>query len=360
MKHRMASLLGNLCLATLLPLFILLVLIGCSTQSSYDEAVGLIKAKKYDEAKELLQTIPSDDPSTSKAAVGILVCDMGTFYQKGEYEQAYDVLTKTGEEDGKRYYLLNVSPSDSLFAHAATLAHLVAGKAVIKEVSEYIESFEADPEEYGSDSEMMMFSLRSVAEGRSATHREIDYVDEDGQSDSPPYISSIGIPNLPNAEEWKTEVDEIKKEFSGLDEKMNNMTELSYDAAQARIEVENDALVSAMEFSSKPEAVQWLCSGSGIWVQEEPIFAKRMGIYVKIFNVFSINPNSGRGSLTVGTASAETMRDVEQRSRMDTWIISIDRNVVKFAVGSEWSTGEMTRTGENTAVLKGIGKVSRR
>ena len=124
------------------------IVVSCSNQHPYDEAVELIKEKKYDQAKEVLQKIPQDDASTTRAAVAILVCDMGALYQKGDYEQACDVLKKKGEKDSRSYYQLNVPPADPLFAHAATLAHLVAGEMVIKEVTEYIESVEADPEMY--------------------------------------------------------------------------------------------------------------------------------------------------------------------------------------------------------------------
>lgn len=360
MEIKKSRRMGNLGSVALLPLIVLLTLISCSTQSPYDEAVGLIKQKQYDEAKEVLKSISTDDPSASKAAVGILVCEMGALYKKGEYEQAYQVLNKTGEKDGKRYYLLNISPSDSLFAHAATLAHLVAGEVVIKEATDYNASFESDPEEFGADSEMMKFWLSSVTEGTDAEYREIDYVDDSGQEDSPPYMRSIGLPKLPSAEEWKSEVDELKNKFEKLEITTSEMISKSIDAKWAREEAENEALVSAMKFSSASDAVQWLTRGSGIWVQEEPIFAQKMGIYVKIYNIFKIDQYSGRGTVTVGTASAESMKDVERSSRVETWILSIDRNMVKFALGSEWSTGEMTRTGENTAVLKGIGKVVRR
>lgn len=360
MEHRNASQHGSRGSVSLLPLIVLLAFIGCSNQSPYDEAVELIKQKKYDEAQEILRTITSDDTLASKAAVGILVCEMGKHYQKGDFKRAYEVLYRTGEKDGSRYYLVNISPTDSIFAHAAILAHLVAGEAVISEALEYNKSYEDDIESFGEASEILTSMVESVREGDSAPYRAFDFIEDGMQADAPPYLCSIGLPNLPSAEEWKSEVEELARRFAKLEEATSELRRHKEEAIRRREQAERDALVAEMTFSSKSDAAEWLSRGSGVWLQEQQIFAQKMGIYVKFYLVFSLNPTSGRGIITLGTASSQTLDDVERRSRMETWIISIHGNVVKFAVGSEWVTGEMTRTGENTAVHKSMGNMTRR
>ena len=71
----------------------------------------------------------------------------------------------------------------------------------------------------------MSFSFDNVAKGMNAQHREVDYVDEDGQADSPPYMGSMGMPNLPQAEEWSNEVADMNKRLEEIDSRRNEIEE---------------------------------------------------------------------------------------------------------------------------------------
>jgi hypothetical protein len=319
--------------------FIILAVVLNAFKPPYDEAVEFIKEKKYDQAKDVLKTISADDPLSSKAAVAILVCEMGESYQKGDYEQAYDVLMKTGEKDGRRYYLLNVSPSDSLFAHAATLAHLVAGEVVIKEATDYNADYEDHPEDYGEDSEMMEWHIRYVAEGMNVQHREVDYVDDSGQDDSPPYIASIGIPNLPSAEEWKTELDDLRTRIRQRLIEMKERFERSYAAREER---EAKEALAALSFRSKDDAIAWLTDG--YWatsIIEHPEHGR-----IRMYSAFSI-----QGVATTGliNANSNSSFNVERETcRFGT----VEGNVISIIMSGSNST--IRRTGDNSCTIDGM------
>lgn len=314
--------------ATAIVILVLSVIAAsCSKQHPYHEAVGLIKEKKYDEAKELLKTVPMGDSLATKAAVGILVCEVGSLYQKKNFEPAYNIIDTTGNRDGRRYYLLNISPTDPLFPHAATLAHLVAGEVVIKEASDYNASFEGNLEEYGADSEIMSFWIRSVKTGMSASYRECDFVEE-GQDDSPPFIRSIGLPNLPRAEEWKTEVDVLVKKFAELETKTNEMVGLSNSS---RLQREEADMLATLSFSNKDDAISWLTDG--YWAT--PIIDHPEHGRVRVFSAFS-----RQGVASTGLINAATQ-----------YSFNVERETCRFGTveGTEIS---IIMSGGNSAVIK--------
>jgi hypothetical protein len=105
---------------------------------TYDEAVGLIKQKRYTQARDVLNTLSTDPTMSSKVQMALLICDVGDLYLKRDYIMALDRVDTAVVKGDRRWYILNVHPRDTLYSHIAALALLVRGETLIPWAEEFL------------------------------------------------------------------------------------------------------------------------------------------------------------------------------------------------------------------------------
>lgn len=330
MEHRKARLIGNFCSVPLLPLIILLMLIGCSTQSPYEEAVGLIKQKKYEEAREVLNTIPMGDSLAEKAKLGLMVCNIGNLYAKKDYTSAMGIIDSGVVRDEVRDYVLNYPPSDELYSHVATLSMLIYGSIVSKQIQQYLDD-EVNQENLqwyrgtNRDPEILW-------DGVMKTYSEEEYRAEDvddyygGTLTDPPFIRSIKLDKLFPPEEWKKEVEEIKSSMGALKSKIAEKKR-EYDAFEAR----------HSGFEDVYDALNWLLGTNGeentVWQSTEWSESPRYGKMTRMSFFFK-----RKGGLVFQWDTFLTDRDDNVLKNGGTDVVEIE-SVDGNTINLKWASG---------------------
>lgn len=218
MEHRKASLFDHLGSVSLLPLIILLALIGCSTHSTYEEAVGLIKQKQYDEAKEVLKTIPIGDSLASKVPIALLTCEIGNLYLQGRLDDAVILIDSVQEDGEQRVYFLNPSLNDTLYSHISSLCMLIVCQLGIPVIEEFLAAPITDSvfNYYASDNWLGQSLVGILETDEGAKYQAVDIDESEGEYWDPPFIRSVGFDKLWIPPEWTAEVAVVNNKLNKL------------------------------------------------------------------------------------------------------------------------------------------------
>lgn len=339
--------------------------VGCSVEHPYHNAVELIKQMKYEEAIAELNKVPLGDSLASKTATAMQICRIGMLYQQAEYAEALHLIDSTQQMGDSRIYVLNLNPNDTLYSHTAVLAVLTVCRMSMDFVDEFLSApVSSDTYYHYAGDGYFAQTVEGVLPSSDTDHRpeynEIDeYYEESGVYVSIPFIRSISLAELWLPPEWEDEAVPMRKKILELSKKVKDR----WVALESKDEEEQEsrrlAEEQALAFTSENDAMNWLCRGSGIWVQAGTIHHKRRGIDIKMAQIFKSKGYAGGYSVSVATVDAETYKDVMERANYDTWVVELEGNRVKCALGSKWSTSDMTRTGDDSMMLKGIGAMRR-
>jgi hypothetical protein len=218
MEIKKSCRMGNLGTVALLPLVVLFAIIGCSAQSPYDEAVGLIKQKRYDEAKEVMETIPIGDSLASKVPIALLTCEIGSLYLQGRLDDAVALIDSVQESGEQRFYFLNPAPNDTLYSHISSLCMLVVCQLGIPVIEEFLAAPITDSvfSYYASDNWLGQSLVGIMETDDGATYQAVDIDESEGEYWDPPFIRSVGFDKLWIPPEWTAEVESMKTKLSEL------------------------------------------------------------------------------------------------------------------------------------------------
>jgi|GEM_PF-2295752 len=339
---------------------------GCqSPEDRYREAVDLLAGMKFAEAKQVFDEVAAEQVDTTvpmNPRAGVLLANVGQLTKDGSLDEAWEALNATTEtevgSETTEVYVLHLDPDDPLFNAAKNV--LLWFKVSFREpqIREYLDAdYETAWELDGGDipAEGLYFRVLTSFDYEPQEHDL--YEPYDYGYDTPQLYEHAAFDNTQPIGAFTTLLtDDVRHRFEDFKIRIDEKKALVEQWYEDRREAER---ASAMAFTSARDALGWLGAGSGIWVQDEGFYARTMGMDVKFIQIFNVDAYSGGGTVTMGTVNASTLRDVEKRHTVRTWIISIDGNEVTYAMGSEYATSTMQRTGEHTAILKGQGAMTR-
>ncbi|HOJ05871.1 MAG TPA: hypothetical protein PK916_17885 [Bacteroidota bacterium] len=352
MEHRNASQHGSRGSVSLLPLIVLLAFIGCSNQSPYDEALELIKQKKYDEAKEVLNTIPMGDSLAEKAKLGLMVCEIGNLFEKKDYSSALRIIDSGVVKEDSRFYVLNYPPTDELYTHVATLSILVYGNIAGKQIQTYLESeVNLDNLQWYSgtnqDPELLWAGvMKTYSEEEHYTEEDIDAY-YGGTLTDPPFIRSIKLDKLNTPEEWRAEVDEMRTRMENL------LQKISAKKREYELFEESIASLDGDRFHSVGHAMKWLTAGTGGWMSLGTRYNSEYGVDTRSVIIFKSSYSDSDGEMVIGNVHATTGDDVGRISEGSFRIPYTEGNTVHLSVGDVGQEGTMRRVSADRAIFGG-------
>lgn len=339
--------------------------VGCQSPADrYREAVDLLAGMEFAEAKQAFEEVAAEQADAAvpmNPRAGILLAEAGRLTKDGSLDEAWEALNATTdvEVDGetREVYVLHIDDKDPLFDVAKNVLLWFKLSRREPQIREYLEADNQTAWELdGGDipAEGLYFRVLTSFDYEQEEH---DFYEPwDYGYDTPQLYEHAAFDNTrPVGAFTDVFTDEVRDRFAEYKERIDEKKVLVEQWYDDRREAE---MASAMAFTSAREALGWLGTGSGIWVQDEGFYARTLGMDVKFIQIFEV-ARSGGGTVTMGTVNASTLRDVEERHTVRTWIISISGNEVTYAMGSEYTTSTMQRTGEHSAVLTGTGAMTR-
>lgn len=348
-KLRQMSTLGSVAFLSLVGL---IALVGCSTELPYNEAVGLIKQKKYAEAKEVLNTIPMGDSLAAKAKLGLMVCEIGNFFEKKDYASALRIIDSGVVKEDARFYVLNYPPTDGLYSHVATLSILVYGNVANEQIQSYLDS-EVNPENLqwyrgtNQDPELLWAGvMKTYSEDEHYSEEDIDAY-YGGTLTDPPFIRSIKLDKLNPPEEWRAEVEEMKTRMENLPPKISEKKR-EYERFEESI-----ASLDGDSFHSVGHAMKWLTAGTGGWMSFDTRYNSEYGVYTRSVIIFKSSYSDSDGEMVIGNVHATTGDDVGRISEGSFRIPYTDGNTVHLSVGDVGQEGTMRRVSADRAIFGG-------
>jgi hypothetical protein len=222
-------------LPALLILGLSIIAASCTKpEHPYQAAVGLIKSKKYDAAREMLQKTPKDDSLSTRSATALIICEVGNCYLRGEFREALDLIDSTAEKGGQQYFVLNVPPSDPLYSHIATLALLASGEVYTSRLNDFITLAVDDTtlEDWGMDNWYDYYYWDYIMKTpENAVYKDVEYA-EGSQWGDVPFLRMVRFDKLTPPAEWKSEAGEMIKRMNELKPKIDEKTRQFNEYAQ--------------------------------------------------------------------------------------------------------------------------------
>lgn len=199
---------------------LVIVFVSCSTpDSQYRDACDLLGERKYEEASLILKELGDSKLENGNIEAARLLAKAGPLIEKGEYDQAVEILNETYDIPNAEMYAhrLNIAPEDPLSGPARNIVLLLRCKLAIPAIEEMLES---DPDDGGSTEYLLdggpRWQINSILEGEMPAYEK----DAEGaySDNAPIFYASFGNTEILPA--FASELEEAKQRIQGSREQV--------------------------------------------------------------------------------------------------------------------------------------------